>query len=109
MQFGNNPLNTNDMKIYSIYMSEDGISRRVYTNVKALYNGILETGYTPIVVTMVDETSQIYKYIDLKFTYANLCKVLRHSSNDGKRYETAGIGCDNGSYLTIKEHQIVSK
>ena len=97
------------MKIYSIQMSEDGLNRQVYTNIKALYNGILATDYTPIVVTMVEETSPMYTYTDIKFTYANLVKVLRHSSNDGKRYESAGIGCENGSYLNIQEHQIVSK
>ncbi len=90
-------------------MSEDGLKRQVYTNIKALYNGILETGYTPIVVTMVEETSPVYTYTDIKFTYSNLCKVLRHSSKNGERYETAGIGCENGSYLSIQEHPIVSK
>jgi len=97
------------MKIYSIYMSEDGINRQVYTNVKALYNGLLKTGYTPIVVTMVEESSPVNIYTDLNFTYANLCKVLRHSSHEGKRYESAGIGCHNGSYLNVQEHQILSK
>ena len=95
--------------IYSIYMSEDGLRRNVYTNIKALYKGILETGYTPIVVTFVEETSPVYTYTDIKFTYANLLKVMRHSSKNGERYELAGIGCENGSYINIQEHPIVSK
>ena len=90
-------------------MSEDGLRRNVYTNIKALYNGILETGYTPIVVTFVEETTPFYTYTDIKFTYANLVKVMRHSSKNGKRYELAGIGCENGSYISIEEHPIVSK
>jgi hypothetical protein len=90
-------------------MSEDGLKRQVYTNIKALYNGILATDYTPIVVTMVEETSPMYTYTDIKFTYANLVKVLRHSSRNGKSYENAGIGCEDGSYLEVQEHQILSK
>jgi hypothetical protein len=91
-------------------MSDDGLSRTLYTNMKALYHGILNLGgYTPLSVTMVEETSPIYTFTDLKFTYANLCKVLVHSSAKGKRYQSAGILCENESYLNIEEHAIVSK
>lgn len=97
------------MKIYSIYMSHDGLAKEVYTNIKALYKGIMNTGYTPSVVTMIKTSESGYTITDLKFNYKNLCKVLRTSSRGGKFYENAGIGCEGDAYINVEEHQIVSR
>ena len=91
-------------------MSEDGLGTNVYTNVKAMYNGILNLGgYTPISVTMIKFTSPMYTFTDLKFTYANLVKALRYSNLNNLRYEHVEILCEGGCSLQIEEHAIVSK
>lgn len=100
---------TNDMKIYSIHLSEDGLYTDVYTNIKAMYNGIAKLGYTPLSVTFIEETSPIYTFKDVAYNYANLTKVLRQSGKNGTRYEHTTINCEHGCSIHIEEHQIVSK
>jgi hypothetical protein len=90
------------MKIYSVKLSEDGTARQVYTNIKALYNGIETYGYTPKSVHVVNNA-------DMPYTYENLLKAIKASSSNGKYYAIAFINCDNGSDITIVEHEIVSK
>ena len=57
-------------KAYLIRKSEDGISPYVYTNVKALFQGITDTEY---------EVNFIYNYGDksIPLTYSNLVKHLK--------------------------------
>lgn len=92
----------NDMKIYSVKLSEDGTARQVYTNIKALYNGIETYGYTP-------KSIHIDANNDMPYNYNNLLKAIKDSSKDGQYYAIAFINCDNGSDITIVEHEIVSK
>ena len=98
-----------DMKIYSINLSEDGLCTNVYTNIKAMYNDIAKLGYTPLSVTLIEETSPIYTFKDIAYNYANLTKVLRHSGKNGTRYERTTINCDYDCAIHIEEHSIVSK
>ena len=98
-----------DMKIYTIHLSEDGLYTDVYTNIKALYNGIAKLGYTPLSVTFIEETSPIYTFKDVAYNYANLTKVLRQSGKNGTRYEHTTINCEHGCSIHIEEHNIVSK
>lgn len=95
------------MKIYTIYLSEDGLHGSVYTNVKAIYNGISQLGYTPLVVTIMDRSN--YTYTEVKYTYANLVKAIRSSSGDGKYYSRVTIDCEGGASIEIQEHEVVSK
>jgi hypothetical protein len=97
------------MKIYSINLSEDGLHTDVYTNIKAMYNGIAKLGYTPLSVTLIEETSPIYTFKDIPYNYANLTKVLRQSAKGGTRYERTTINCEYDCAIHIKEHSIVSK
>jgi hypothetical protein len=97
------------MKIYSIHLSEDGLYTDVYTNIKALYNGIAKLGYTPLSVTLIEETSPIYTLKDIPYNYANLTKVLRQSGKGGTRYERTTINCEYDCSIDIVEHNIVSK
>lgn len=104
----------NDMKIYSVNRSEDGLMTQVFTNIKALYNGITEYGYSAETITMVSRPEdrsnmQGYKFTDVKFTYANLVKALRDSSDGGRLYERVTINCENDNFMYVAEHQIVSK
>ena len=101
------------MKIYSVYLSEDGLMSQVYTNIKALYNGILEHGYeAKTIMIRSRETNESAHYggrfTEVKFTYANLVKGLRESSDGGKLYERLTIICKGGD-MRIYEHEIVSK
>lgn len=87
---------------------------QVYTNIKALYNGIVEYGYEAETITMVNKPAdrsniQEYKFTDVKFTYANLVKALRESSDGGRLYERATINCSGGNEMYIAEHEVVSK
>ena len=61
-------------KAYLIRMSEDGNDRYIYTNIKVLFNGIKETGYTINYISLCDEN---YKLYDIKFNYANLVSELK--------------------------------
>jgi hypothetical protein len=102
------------MKIYSVNKSEDGLMNQVYTNIKALYNGITEYGYDAETITMVSRPDDLadvqgYKFTSVKFTYANLVKALRDSSDNGRLYERATINCERGNFMYIAEHQVTSK
>ena len=102
------------MKIYSVNKSEDGLMTQVFTNIKALYNGIVEYGYNAETITMVSRPEdrsnmQGYKFTDVKFTYANLVKALRDSSDGGRLYERVTINCERDNFMYVSEHQIVSK
>lgn len=102
------------MKIYSVNKSEDGLMIQVFTNIKALYNGILYDGYKAETITMVSRPAdrgniQEYKFTDVKFTYANLVKALRDSSKGGRFYERATINCIGGNEMYIQEHDVISK
>jgi len=97
------------MKIYSINLSEDGLYTYVYTNIKAMYNGIAKLGYTPLSVTLIEETSPIYTFKDIPYNYANLTKVLRQSGKGGTRFEHITINCEYGFSIHVEEHSIVSK
>lgn len=98
------------MKIYSVRLSDDGLMPLVFTNVKALYNGLLNDGYEANTITMIKYFDNGgYETTEVKFTYANLVKVLRESSRGGSTYESAFIDCFNGGTMEVKEHGIVSK
>jgi hypothetical protein len=89
------------MKIYSVKLSEDGTARELYTNVKALYNGINTYGYQTKGVFVGDE--------EMTYNYENLLKAIKMSSHNGEFYAIAFITCENGNEITIVEHSIVSK
>jgi len=102
------------MKIYSVNKSEDGLMTQVYTNIKALYNGITEYGYNAETITMVsrpdDRADALgYKFTDVKFTYTNLVKALRDSSDNGRLYERVTINCERDNFMYVAEHQVTSK
>ncbi len=90
-------------KAYLIRMSEDGNMPYVYTNVKALFNGIIETGYNVNYICIMDDN---YKWINLKLTYSNLVKALK------KEYITRlHVEINAGGYgsLEIQEVSIKTK
>jgi hypothetical protein len=90
-------------------MSHDGLAKEVYTNMKALYNGIIKTGYNPTTVTIMEISKEGRTFTDVAFNYKNLCKALKNSSRNGQVYEHAEIGCEGDSCINVEEHQIVSK
>jgi hypothetical protein len=99
------------MKIYSVRLSEDGTQTEVYTNIKALYAGIHRTGYEPQTLTLVDyDASDInkYRFQDVKYSYANLAKAIKNSSNNGHYYARVTIYCDNDNCIEVQEHKIVT-
>jgi hypothetical protein len=93
------------MKIYTIRMSEDGLDINCFTNIKALYNGILQTGY----VTENDNATLGYYGGLIKFNYPNLVKELNKNSQNKKYYSRAYINCENNNSLEIQEMNINSK
>lgn len=100
------------MKIYSLRLSEDGTHQEVYTNIKAIFSGIHCTGYTPETLTLVDyDENDInnYSFRDIKYTYANLAKAIKHSSRNGRYYARVTVYCANDTCIEIQEHQIVTK
>jgi hypothetical protein len=101
------------MKIYSLLLSEDGLNHDVYTNVKAMFNGIekLGDGYMPTIISMYDRKANEGKgaRLELKYSYANLVKAIRISTTEGKYYAHLDLECDNEANITVTEHRIVSK
>lgn len=83
-------------KVFIVNFSHDGISEFIFTNVKALYDFIMNTSYTPKVIGY-DIAG------DLKFTYSNLVKELKN-----KNYDCI-ITCENGNSIQIIISKILSK
>ena len=94
------------MKIYTIRMSEDGLDINCFTNVKALYKGILDTQYI-----RENEDFNIGLYGEsIKFNYPNLVKKLNASSQNGKYYGRTFVNDINGNVkIEIQEMNIKSK
>jgi len=78
--------------IFTITTSEDGLDNYYYTNIKALYNGILETGLEPKTVLIYDGNN---KRIEKSFNYANLTNLIR-SQQSRNRFCVAIIECESG-------------
>lgn len=87
------------MKVYSLYFSEDGVGSDVYTNAKAIYNGINKTYYKPLTIYIGDKS--------LKYSYENVVKAINLSSKDGKYYAYFLIECKSDYSIMVKEHKIV--
>ena len=90
-------------KAYLIRMSEDGNDRYVYTNIKALYNGIIDTGYDVKYICHIDDNN---KWINISFTYANLVKDFKKYAGTHLYKE---INADGYGSLEIQEISIKSK
>ena len=86
-------------------MSEDGLDINCFTNIKALYKGILDTHY----VTENDCATIGFYGGTIKFNYPNLVKELNKNSQNKKYYSRAYINCKNGNSLEIQEMNIKSK
>ena len=94
------------MKIYTIRMSNDGLDINCFTNVKALYKGILDTQY----VTENDNSNIGLYGESIKFNYPNLVKKLNASTKNGKYYARTYINdVDGNIIIEIQEMNIKSK
>ena len=87
--------------VYAINMSEDGIHTKVFSNIKALFNGITEIGYKPLTVNT-------HKTEKIVYNYNNLVKLIR-SSQEKNRVYLCYIQCENGGTLDIMEFSLHSK
>ena len=88
--------------VYIVELSEDGLDIYVYSNIKALYNGLNEISYQKETIGLGDDV--------VKYSYANLVKQLRKSSQGGKYYERAFIGNNSGyANITITQTPIKTK
>lgn len=86
--------------VYIVELSEDGLDIYTYSNIKALYNGLNEISYKKETIGFGDNV--------VNYSYANLVKQLRKSSQGGKYYEKAFVGNKNG-YATITITQLPIK
>lgn len=87
-------------KAYLIRMSEDGNDCYVYTNIKALFNGINKTGYTINYISSINEKTR--KLYDTKFTYANLVSEIKKGSLYSLSLHSEPNGNGYGS-ITLEE------
>lgn len=88
------------MKIYSLQFSEDGLGLEVYTNVKAINDGINKyTAYKPVSIYVGRE--------EIKYNYTNLIKAIKIQSNNGKYYARIEVNCQHGYTIVITEHKII--
>ena len=93
-------------KVFLIRMSEDGNFSDVFTNVKALYNGILETGYKAKIISVWDYEK--YQLVEMSFNYNNLLSTIRLRQNQGM-FVICSITCDGRSELNIEQLTVRSK
>lgn len=77
--------------VFVVRYSEDGVCRNVYTNVKALYNSILESGYKPTTI----ECGSAFCLSNLK------------AESQFQREFT--IDCENGSEIYVTRCEVLTK
>ena len=88
------------MKIYTITLSEDGLSMDAYTNIKALFNGINKTSYIPLTIDI--GASQV------KFNYSNLVQAVNYHTKNGKYYcFHLIVNCKYDYQIVVKELRII--
>lgn len=90
------------MRVFSIYLSEDGLLNEAATNVKALFNTIESIGYEPIEIYYTDIDG---KGVDAKYSYSSLLKAMNRDGFYGWAY----IKCANDSTIEVKELKLNSK
>jgi hypothetical protein len=88
--------------IFVVELSEDGLDSIAYSNIKALYNGLTETGYKTETIRYVNH--------EVKFSYPNLVKMIKESRQNDKYYAQVYIGNNSGyATMTITELPIKTK
>lgn len=72
--------------IFIIRLSEDGVFQEAYTNIKAMFEGIKKTNYTPITIDQagIDEVT---------YNYPNLVKAVRLAQQNNRSH-IASIECE---------------
>jgi len=93
-------------KAYIIRMSEDGNDRYVYTNIKVLHKGIIDTGYDVNYISLSRMNNGRFELYDIKLTYANLVNELKKTSSLHLYKETE---CNGYGSLEIQEVSIKTK
>lgn len=92
--------------VFLIKMSEDGNCSEVFTNIKALYNGISDTGYKCQAISVWND--ELNRTQSFKFNYGNLVAAIRMSQGRN-RFTMCDILCEGNSYLEIQELSIRTK
>lgn len=95
--------------IYSIYLSEDGLHYKAYSNKKALFNAIesgtdLQNYNTCRTIETFTRKNGNLKFINKPFNYSNLVKAL--STSDTVSITDGGFNSDT---ISIQAIQLLSK
>ncbi len=96
------------MRIYSLYLSEDGLHPRCFTNAKVLF-GALNTVYeNASEIQFYNRFTEKFEYI--KFNYSNILKAIKLNSGIDNRYFIQfDVMCKDGARMQVKELQIITK
>lgn len=91
--------------VFVVRLSEDGVMPEVFTNVKAIHSALelMEKEKT-----YIKDTLDNYPEPDAKYSYSNLCKIIRKRQAQ-RRYNVAYITCKDGAQIEITENLIKSK
>lgn len=81
-------------------MSEDGLHGVACTNIKTLFDEIIEIGYKT-------QTVSVSGFKEIPFNYNNLVKCIRFAQGQN-RYFVATIDCE-GAQININELGLISK
>lgn len=87
-------------KVFLFRMSEDGNSLEVFTNIKALYNGIVESNYQCKTIDRWDWKEN--KYVQTSFNYNNLVASIRTAQSQNRMF-LCSISCANGASIDVNE------
>jgi hypothetical protein len=90
------------MRVFAIYLSEDGLMSKAATNVKALFDLIEESGYEPENIFYIGENK---KSVEKPYSYNNLLKAMNREGF----YGGASIYCKYNNNITVTELCLKSK
>jgi hypothetical protein len=101
--------NQSTMKIYSLYLSQDGLMHEAATNAKALDMLLVKSGYSLDEIEVFDNIKQQHR--TLPYSYANLCLAVRVSSANNSFYARLSVEDkkDRANSIRIQELKIISK
>lgn len=88
-------------RVFTIFLSADGLHQKCFTNVKALFNGIKETEYNP-------KTIALAGLDDMNYSYINLLRAVKLSQANN-RVHMCTLYCDDIATISIQELTITSK
>jgi hypothetical protein len=89
------------MRVFTMYLSEDGLNGQCATNVRALHLLAVNSEYNPLTISYFDRDTATHKSIG--FSYENLFIALKASTGSSAFYAFCTLECESGTEIRIQE------